>query len=145
MAPFAVAGIVELGKSLIDAIFPDKTAQESERARAELALATLSQNGELQKMAIQLSAIIAEANSGDPWTSRARPSFLYVMYTMILWSIPMGFLFAFKPEIADAVINGMTNYLSKIPQEMWWLFGAGYLGYTGARSWQQVKGTKLGN
>ena len=144
-APFVVSGIVELGKTLIDAIFPDKTAQEAERLKAELALATLSQNGELQKMATQLSAIIAEANSADPWTSRARPSFLYVMYTMILWSIPMGFLFAFKPEIADAVINGMTTYLGKIPQEMWWLFGAGYLGYTGARSWQKTKGNKFGN
>ena len=26
----------------------------------------------------------------DVWTSRARPTFLYVMYALLLWSIPMG-------------------------------------------------------
>lgn len=141
-APIVVAGIVELGKKIIDGIFPDKNAQEAERAKAELALATLAQEGKLQEMGQQLSAIIAEAQSEDPWTSRARPSFLYVMYVMILWAIPMGLLTAYKPEIADAVINGMTGYLGKIPEPLYYLFGTGYLGYTGMRGWQKVKGVK---
>jgi len=35
-------------------------------------------------MQVSLSAILAEANSADPWTSRARPTFLYVIYGIIL-------------------------------------------------------------
>lgn len=139
-APIVVAGIVELGKKLIDGIFPDKNAQEAERAKAELALASLAQEGKLQEMGLQLSAIIAEANSEDPWTSRARPSFLYVMYILLLWCIPMGILSAFRPELAEAITTGMTTYLAKIPEPLYYLFGTGYLGYTGMRGWQKIKG-----
>lgn len=142
MNPLIVGGIIDVGKKLIDQIFPDKIEQEKERAKAELALIALQQSGELEKFSISLSAIIAEANSEDPWTSRARPSFLYVMYLMILISIPMGVLFAFKPELSALVIEGMTGYLSKIPEPLWMLFGAGYLGYTGMRGWQKAKGVK---
>jgi hypothetical protein len=28
----------------------------------------------------------------------------------------------------------LTSLLMAIPESLWWLFGAGYLGYTGARS-----------
>jgi hypothetical protein len=31
-----------------------------------------------------MAAVLAEAESPDPWTSRARPSFLYVMYVLLL-------------------------------------------------------------
>lgn len=58
----------------------------------------MQQNGELSMVQTQLSAIIAEASSPDPWTSRARPNFLYVVYILLLWSIPMGVLYIFKPE-----------------------------------------------
>jgi len=33
-------------------------------------------------------------------TSRARPSFLYVMYSMIMISIPFAVLWAFQPAVA---------------------------------------------
>jgi hypothetical protein len=132
--------LLEVGKSLIERIFPDKTKQAAERAQAELALVQLQQDGTLKELGIQMSAIIAEAQSQDPWTSRARPSFLYVMYVMILTAIPMGVLYAFKPEIATAVAAGVKAWLEAIPDEMWWLFGAGYLGYTGARMFEKRKG-----
>ncbi len=80
-----------------------------------------------------------EAKSADPWTSRARPSFLYVVYTFILAAIPMGFLFAFEPETAEAVTEGVRLWLAAIPGEMWALFGAGYLGYSGMRSYDKRK------
>ncbi len=58
--------------SIIDKIIPDKEA----RAKAKLELLTLHGNQEMQMIEAQLQAIVAEANSKDPWTSRARPSFL---------------------------------------------------------------------
>jgi hypothetical protein len=89
-----------------------------------------------------MSAIIAEAQSQDPYTSRARPSFLYVMYALILAAIPMGVLHAYNPELAVSIATGLKAWLEALPEELWWLFGAGYLGYTGARTIDKVKGAK---
>ena len=88
----------------------------------------------------QLKAIVAEAQSPDPWTSRARPSFLYVMYAMILWALPMGVLAAFSPATAKDIAAGMNAYLNGLPEPLYALFGTGYLGYTAARQWGKVKG-----
>lgn len=58
--------------SIIDKIIPDKAARE----RAKIELIRLEGTHELETVKMQLSALVAEANSPDPWTSRARPSFL---------------------------------------------------------------------
>lgn len=125
--------LIPAAMSIIDKVIPDQKA----KAEAQTKLIELQQKGELDAINSQLSAIIAEANSQDAWTSRARPSFLYVIYIMILSAIPMGFLFAFKPEIANAVTTGVQQWLQAIPDELYTLFGIGYLGYTGARSWDK--------
>ena len=122
--------------SIIDKIIPDKEA----RAKAKLELLALEGSQELKQIEARLSAIVAEANSKDPWTSRARPSFLYVMYTMILFALPMGVLAAFSAETARDIGHGMTSYLRGLPEELYALFGTGYLGYTAARQWGKVKG-----
>ena len=135
-----VAPISDLAGKLIDKIWPDKTAQAAERAKAELAMLQLQQEGEFRAAAQQMSAILAEAQSADPWTSRARPSFLYVMYVMIIFSIPMGFLSLYSREAVTAVAVGMKMWLSSIPSELYTLFGVGYLGYAATRSWDKSKG-----
>ena len=75
-------------------------------------------------------------------TSRARPSFLYVMYGLILWAIPMGLIAVADPRMAQDIAGGMTAYLRGIPEELYALFGTGYLGYTAARTWGKVKGVE---
>ena len=117
--------------SIIDKVVPDRAARD----KAKLELLTLQGSQEMQALETQISAIIAEARSEDPWTSRARPSFLYVVYIMILWAIPMGLLSAVRPEAAAAVSMGTTSYLNAIPEPLYMLFGTGYLGYTAARQW----------
>src|SRR3546814_10738011 len=96
---------------------------------------------EMEALKTQLSAIVAEAQSSDAWTSRARPSFLYVMYALLLWAIPMGLIAAAQPETAEAIGRGMTAYLNGLPEPLYALFGTGYLGYTAARQWGKAKGT----
>ena len=122
--------------SIIDKVIPDKDA----RARAKLELLALEGTQDLKQIEARLSAIVAEAQSADPWTSRARPSFLYVMYALILFSMPMGVLAAFDPQAAHAIGEGMTRYLAALPEALYALFGTGYLGYTAARQWGKVKG-----
>jgi len=121
--------------SILDRIIPDKEA----RAKAKLELLQLEGTQELNEIQARISAIVAEASSNDPWTSRARPSFLYVMYVMLLFSIPMGILSAFDPKAAANIGHGMTSYLNGLPEPLYVLFGTGYLGYTAARQWGKVK------
>uniref|UniRef100_A0A6M3K5I1 Putative holin n=1 Tax=viral metagenome TaxID=1070528 RepID=A0A6M3K5I1_9ZZZZ len=127
--------VLEIGGKVIDRLWPDPV----EREKAKLELMKLAQEGELKDLEVRLSAILAEAQSQDPWTSRARPSFLYVCYALLLASIPMGILSAISPEIAAAIIEGFRNWLSAIPSEIVTLMGIGYLGYAGARSWDKTK------
>ena len=122
--------------SIIDKVIPDKAARE----RAKIELIKLEGTQELEGIKAQLSAIVAEAGSPDPWTSRARPSFLYVMYVLLLWALPMGVIAAFRPEAARDIAQGMNAYLGGLPEPLYALFGTGYLGYTAARQWGKAKG-----
>ena len=100
--------------SIIDKIIPDKEAQ----AKAKIELLTLQGSQELKMLETQLQAIVAEANSPDPWTSRARPSFLYVMYVLLLTALPMGVLSAFNPAAAHEIAAGMNAYLAGLPEPL---------------------------
>ncbi|MBO9602622.1 MAG: holin family protein [Novosphingobium sp.] len=124
--------------SIIDKVIPDPAARD----KAKLELLQLQGTQELRQINAQLSAIVAEANSKDPWTSRARPSFLYVIYVLLLWAIPMGILAAFRPDTARDIASGMNAYLNGLPEPLYALFGTGYLGYTAARQWGKVKGVE---
>ena len=123
--------------AIIDKVIPDKGARE----RAKLELIKLEGSQELETLQARLAAVVAEASSPDPWTSRARPSFLYVMYVMILWALPMGLVAAVRPEAALAIAAGMSAYLNGLPEPLYALFGTGYLGYTVARQWGKIAGT----
>lgn len=123
--------------TLLDKIIPDPKARDA----AKLELLRLQGAQELEAVKSQMSAILAEAASPDPWTSRARPSFLYVMYAIILWAIPMGMIAAAQPQMAKDIATGMNAYLAGIPEPLWALFGTGYLGYTAARQWGKAKGS----
>ena len=120
---------------LLDKILPDPQARD----RAKLELLKLQGDQEMATITAQMQAIVAEAQSTDPWTSRARPSFLYIMYAL---TIPMGLIAAADPSMAKGIADGMTAYLRGIPEELYALFGTGYLGYTAARTWGKVKGAE---
>lgn len=122
----ALIGVV--GKGL-DRFIPDPVKQKE----FEIEIMRLEQDGAFKG----IEAIKTEAQSSDPWTSRARPSFMYVMYALLLWSIPMGFLSAFNPDFALRVIEGFKLTLSAIPDELYALFGVGNLGYNAARSFDK--------
>lgn len=132
----AIIPLIEIGAKLIDKLIPDKEAA----AKAKLDLIALEQQGQLEELRTRMSAILAEAQSDDPWTSRARPSFLYVVYLLILFSLPMGFLSAISPETATQVSAGFSQWLSALPESLTDLFTFVMLGYIGGRSWEKVKG-----
>lgn len=131
-----LGSLFEFGSKIIDKLFPDKDAAD----RAKVALFELQQRGEFKELEERMKAIYAEASSSDPWTSRARPSFMYVIYILILSSIPFSILFAFAPGVAGQVVLGFKSWLAAIPDSMLTLFGVGYVGYVGSRSYEKGKG-----
>lgn len=132
----SISAILGIGTKLIDKLIPDPEA----KAKAQLELSKMAQDGRLDEMKIQISAILAEAQSTDPWTSRARPSFLYVVYILLLWSIPMGVLTVFNPQAAHAFTEGFKGWMNSIPEPVLTLFGTVMLGYVVGRSYEKAKG-----
>jgi len=136
MAFEPLTAILDIGGKILDKFIPDP----AQRDAAKLELYKAQQSGELDEMKVQLSAIISDSQSADPWTSRARPTFLYVVYILLLWSLPMGILTIFKPEAAVAFTAGFQAWLKAIPAEILQLFGVVMTGYVLGRSWEKVKG-----
>ena len=128
-----ITAVLDIGGKLIDRLWPNPTEKE----KAKLELIKLQQSGQLKELEVRMSAIVMEAKSTDPWTSRARPSFLYVIYFIILMAVPMSIIFAFEPNIANRIILGFSKWLHAIPEPLWALFGAGYLGYSASRSYDK--------
>ena len=133
----ALAGpLMQLATPIIDSLFPDPT----KRAEAKAKIMQAELDGETAHMEAALSAIVMEAKSKDPWTSRARPSFLYVMYLVIVLCFAGGIVGIWWPDHVATAASNITNLLASIPDSLWTLFGAGYLGYTGSRGWEKIKG-----
>ena len=126
----ALSGVLQIGSKVIDRLWPDP----EQNAKAQLELVKLAQDGSLEEARIQMSAILMEAQSKDPWTSRARPGFLYVFYVYLLWGLPMSIIAVISPASARAMVEFMAAYLRAIPEVLWGVFITGYLGYTGVRS-----------
>lgn len=130
----AITGVVG---EIIDKTF----TTDKDRADAHYKLTELIQTGQLKELETRLSAIIAEAQSPDPFTSRARPSFMYVFYVVILSLVIIA------PLVGVFYPTQMTNFFSNvdlgfkaIPSELWATFTAGYLGYSYFRTDEKKKG-----
>lgn len=137
-----ILGIGNVISKVIDSVADKVIPDAAQREQFKIDVRRLNLDEIIEPAKVQLSAILEEARSADKWTSRARPSFLYVMYIMILFGFPMGVLSVFNPDAATQVANGMKAWLASIPDSLYTLFGVGYLGYTGARTWDKTKSSK---
>ncbi|HEV2194196.1 MAG TPA: 3TM-type holin [Candidatus Acidoferrum sp.] len=124
------------------------TFKLSPEKAAELEAAKEAHAADLQKMQLDMEArtqeavtreveaasatIRAEATNGDKYTSRARPTFLYVCNLILLvnfLAVPLFGIHGGKPV--------------DFPEPLFWLFGSVMLGYVGARSWEKISGAKI--
>ena len=136
MIPQIVGGLAGPLFGLIDSLF----TSDEERDKAKLQFLKMQQDGQLKEVEQKMSVLLAEAQSKDPWTSRARPSFLYVFYILLLMGIPIGILSFFNPEASTAMGIGFKTWLEAIPEEAWTAFWICFTGYTGARTFEKSKG-----
>ena len=126
--------IIQAAFELIGKVIPDPQA----KAEAQRKLLEMEQSRELEAEKQRYSAIVAEAGSQDPWTSRARPSFMYVFYALLIFLvIILPIIGLAEPTAMTAVLGNIKLGFAAIPEEMWWTFTAGYLGYTTARSYEK--------
>lgn len=130
--------IVGIFGKVLDKIIPDP----AQRDAAKLALLQAENQQALQEMQVQMSAIVEEAKSQDPWTSRARPSFLYLMYLILLLCMIGGIIGIWYPAQVNQAASNINVLFKAIPPDLYTLFGLGYLGYTGARSLEKFKGKR---
>lgn len=137
-----ILGIGETISKVLDGVIDKVIPDAAEREKFKLEARRINLDEIMEPIKVQLSAILEEARSNDKWTSRARPSFLYVMYIMIFAAIPIGVLSVFNPGAATQIAVGMQAWLAAIPDALYTLFGVGYLGYAGARSWDKSKNGK---
>lgn len=105
--------------------------------QAKLLLLQAEGQQALTEMQTTLSAILAEAGSADPWTSRERPTFLHVICGVILLCMIGSIVGIWWPSQVFQASENLSSLLGAIPESLWWFFGAGYLVCTGARSFDK--------
>lgn len=121
---------ITAGLAILDKVIPDAEAKD----KAKRQLLEMQHTADAVELEARMSAIVAEATSEDPWTSRARPSFLYVIYFVILLCVFGAVVGIWYPEEVSIAAQNLAQLLNAIPEMLWGLFGAGYLGYAHYRS-----------
>ena len=115
---------------------PDKAAElqslrethAADIAQLQMQMQMRAQDALTQEIQAAGENVRAEATNGDKFTSRARPTFLYVGNTIILCNY-LIFPLIGRPPVP-------------FPEPLFWLFGSVMLGYVGARSWEKISGMK---
>ena len=126
-----ITAALDIGGKLIDKIWPDKAAQESERAKAQVALLQLAQAGDLAQMEVNK----VEASSSSVFVAGWRPfvgwvcgmalAFQFVVCPIGLWTASLfGYAIA-KPPVLDGTM---------------WELVFGMLGLGGLRTFEKTKG-----
>lgn len=116
------------------------TGKEPLDANKAAELALKAQEMETTIETTRLSVMVAEASSADKWTSRARPMFMYVFYSLVICLVIIApFVGVFFPVQMQQFYANVGAGFKAIPDIMWETFGVGYLGYSAARSWDKNK------
>lgn len=130
------APLLKIGSELIDNLFET----EEEKAAARAKLMEQEQKGNLEHLKTSLSVMLAEAQSKDKWTSRARPTFLYVVYLILLLCVVGAIIGIWWPDQVMQAAANLQALFNALPEQIIWLFGTVMLGYTGGRTFEKIKG-----
>jgi hypothetical protein len=132
MNPLLLAPLLEVGKGIIDRLFPDP----EKKAAAELELLRMTQDGDLKQILGQLQINAAEAAHPSVWVAGWRPFFG--------WIGGAGFAYA-------TIIQSLLSWVADIkgwprPPEinidLLWVVVTGLLGIATLRSVDKRKGGK---
>ena len=139
MNPLLLSGLFDLGKGLLDRLFPDPAA----KAAAQLELLKMQQTGELAQLAadtdlakLQIQTNIEEAKSTNWFVAAWRP--------FIGWTCGAGLAYAALVEpfarFAAKVWFGYTGEFPAIDTDLTLQVMMGMLGLGAMRSAERIKG-----
>jgi hypothetical protein len=130
MNPLILAPLLEVGKSIIDRLFPDP----AEKARAEMEMMTLLQTQDLQRVLAQLEVNAKEAANPSIMVSGWRP--------FVGWCCGAGFLWATigQPVFSWVAVAKGWPAPPQIDTEVLLYVLGGMLGLGSLRSIEKVKG-----
>jgi hypothetical protein len=142
LANIDVGGVLSGAGEFLKSIRAAITGKEPLDANKAAELALKAQELEATLEQTKLSIAVAEASSPDKWTSRARPSFMYCFYGLLISLVIIAPLVGvFFPLQMGQFYTNVAAGFNAIPEAMWWTFSAGYLGYVGARQVGKIKGS----
>lgn len=124
-----IMGAIKLSPELKAQLDAQKEAHQVELAKLQIDMEEKANDAITQEIEAAGANIRAEATNGDKYTSRARPTFLYVCNALLICNyllIPLFGVHGAKPV--------------DFPEPLFWLFGSVMLGYVGARSWEKISG-----
>ncbi|MGH9992853.1 MAG: 3TM-type holin [Nitrososphaera sp.] len=134
--PSAIEGVSTLLTTALNKIWPNP----EDKAKAEAIAITAAVESSIAQLKASQAVMLAEASSADGFTSRARPTMLYVFYILILAAVPMGIVSAVSPSTALDISAGFGAWLRAIPASITDLATFVMLGYIGGRSLEKLKG-----
>ena len=130
MNPLLLAPVLEVGKSIIERLFPDKTAA----AQAEAEFLRLAMDGELKQVIAQLEINAREATHPSMWVAGWRPA--------VGWVGALGLFYATIGQPVLAWVSAARGW--PVPPELnvdlLWVTLSGMLGIGGLRTYEKSKG-----
>lgn len=130
MNPLLLAPLLDIGKSIIDRLFPDP----AEKAKAELELLKMTQDGDLKQVLAQLeinareaqhpSVFVAGWRPGAGWAGVAGLLYVTIIYPLLSWL---------------AAIKGWPTP-PQIDSDLLWAVLTGMLGLGSLRTFEKSKG-----
>ena len=129
MNPLLLGPLMELGKGIIDRLFPDP----AQKAAAELELLKMTQDGELKTMLAQLEINAREAQHHSIFVAGWRPFFG--------WAGGVGFVYATIGQPLLTWWATAKGYPSPptVNIDLLWTVVTGMLGISGLRTFEKVK------
>lgn len=125
-----IGGNIADGVAKIISLFkldPNVAAQNAEKlTEIQADIVKKSMDAATAEVQAARDTIVADAQSGDKFTRRARPSFIYLVEAVLAYNYIVAPLIHRQPFV--------------LPDPIIWLFGSAVLGYTGARSWEKFMG-----
>jgi hypothetical protein len=130
MNPLILAPLLEVGRSIIDRLFPDP----EKKAAAELELLKMTQDGDLKQILAQLEINAKEAQHPSIFVAGWRPFFG--------WAGGAGFVYATIGQPVLAWIAQVKGWPAPptINIDLLWVVVTGLLGIGTLRSVEKVKG-----
>lgn len=130
MNPLIVAPVLEIGKALLERLFPDPT----QKAAAEAQMLVLLQEHDLRKVLAQLEVNAAEAASPNVFVSGWRP--------FVGWCCGAGFLWASigQPLVSWLAVARGWPVPPALDNDLLLTVLGGMLGLGALRSFEKTKG-----